>query len=134
MLRTFVAFLAGAISMSLTVAGIQMIGHALWPLPPGINANDAAQMASIVGAMPVAAKVWVVFAYAVATAVSVLVATAIARTRWKGLGLALGLLMVMLCIINILMIPHPLWMIAATLLIPLPIAVATARWRRPRGD
>lgn len=133
MLRAIFAFLAGAVAMSLTVAGVQMIGHHLWPLPPGIDPNSHEQMATIVEAMPIAAKAWVVLAYAIATAVAVLVATTIARARWKGLGIALGSLMIVLCVINILMLPHPVWMIAATLLIPLPIAMAVARWRRPAG-
>ena len=89
MLRAIFAFLVGAVAMSLTVAGVQMIGHHLWPLPSGIDPNSHEQMATIVEAMPVAAKAWVVLAYAIATAVSVLVATAIARARWKGLGIAL---------------------------------------------
>lgn len=131
MLRAVLAFLAGAVAMSLTVAGVQMIGHRLWPLPAGIDPSNHAQMAGIVESMPVAAKAWVVLAYAIATAVAVLVATTIARTRWKGLGIALGGLMVVLCIINLLMLPHPLWMIVATLAIPLPIAIGVARWRRP---
>jgi hypothetical protein len=130
-LRSILAFLAGAVAMSLTVAGVQMIGHQLWPLPAGLNPNDHAQMATVVESMPVAAKAWVVLAYAIATAVAVLVATAIARPHWKGLGIALGGLMLVLCILNITMLPHPLWMIIATLAIPLPIALAVARWRRP---
>lgn len=133
MLRLIFAFLAGAVAMSLTVAGIQAIGHQLWPLPAGIDPNSHAQMATIVESMPVAAKAWVVLAYAIATAVAVLVATAIARARWKGLGIALGSLMVALCLINLLMLPHPLWMAIVTLAIPLPIAMAMARWRRPAG-
>lgn len=133
MLRLIFAFLAGAVAMSLTVAGVQAIGHQLWPLPPGIDPNRHDQMATIVEAMPVAAKAWVVLAYAIATAVAVLVATAIARARWKGLGIALGSLMVALCLINLLMLPHPLWMAIVTLAIPLPIAMAVARWRRPAG-
>jgi hypothetical protein len=133
MLRAILAFLAGAVAMSLTVAGVQMIGHHLWPLPTGIDPNSHADMARVVETLPVAAKVWVVLAYAIATAVSVLVATAIARARWKGLGIALGSLMVVLCAINLLLLPHPLWMIVATLVIPLPIAMAVARWRRPVG-
>jgi len=131
MLRAIFAFLVGAVAMSLTVAGVQMIGHQLWPLPTGIDPNSHAQMATIVESMPIAAKAWVVLAYVLATAVAVLVATAIARTRWKGLGIALGVLMVTLCAINILMLPHPAWMIVATLAIPLPIAMGVARWRRP---
>jgi hypothetical protein len=131
MLRTIFAFLVGAVAMSLTVAGVQMIGHHLWPLPAGIDPNSHAQMAGIVESMPVAAKAWVVLAYAIATAVAVLVATTIARARWKGLGIALGMLMVVLCAINLALLPHPLWMAIATLAIPLPIALGVARWRRP---
>jgi hypothetical protein len=131
MLRTIFAFLAGAVAMSLTVAGVQMIGHHLWPLPSGIDPNSHGQMATTVESMPVAAKAWVVLAYAIATAVAVLVATTIARARWKGLGIALGTLMVVLCAINLSLLPHPLWMAIATLAIPLPIALGVARWRRP---
>ncbi|MCZ8164774.1 hypothetical protein [Silanimonas sp.] len=131
MLRTIFAFLAGAVAMSLTVAGLQAVGHAVWPLSAGIDPNDAAQMPGFVEAMPLAAKVFVLVRYAIATAVAVLVATLIARPRWKGLGIALGLLMVGLCAINLSLLPHPLWMAIATLVIPLPIALGVARWRRP---
>lgn len=131
MIRSVFAFLVGAVVMMLTVAGVQGIGHQFWPLPAGIDPNDHAQMASIVEALPTAAKAWVVFAYSVATALAVLIATAIARTHWKGLGISLGALMLVLCIINFFLIPHPLWMIAVTVAIPIPLALAIAHWRRP---
>ena len=131
MLRLILAFLAGAVAMSLTVAGLQAVGHAVWPLPEGIDASNAAQMAGFVEAMPQAAKAWVLLAYAIATAVAVLVATTIARPRWKGLGIALGGLMVLLCAINLSLLSHPLWISVAMLVVPLPIALSVARWRRP---
>ena len=133
MLRLILAFLAGAVALSLTVAGLQAVGHAVWPLPTGIDPKDAAQMAGFVEAMPLAAKAWALLAYAIATTVAVLVATTIARPRWKGLGIALGLLMVGLCALNVSLLPHPLWMLIAMLAIPLPIAMGVARWRRPAG-
>lgn len=128
MIRTALAFLLGVVLIILSVMGLQMLGHAIWPLPPGLDPKDPAQLDGLVAQMPFAAKAWILLAYAVATKIGVMAATALAPNRWKGLGITLGVLMTALCAINFNVLPHPLWMVILGLAIPLPVAMATAWW------
>ena len=133
MLRTVFAFLLGVVAMVATVAGLQMLGHWIWPPPSGIDMADKAQMAGFVAAMPLAAKIWVLVAYATAVEVGTIVAVLVNRARWRGLAMSIGLLMMVLCALNFWMLPHPWWVIVIGLLLPLPVAMAAGWWLRPKS-
>ena len=132
MLRTLFAFIVGVIVMVGTVAALQAFGHWIWPPPADIDMADKAQLATLVERMPLTAKIWVLVAYATAVEVGVIVAALIQRPRWRGLAMALGLLMTALIALNFWMLPHPWWMVAIGLLLPLPVAMTAGWWMRPK--
>jgi len=133
MLRTVFAFLLGVVAMVATVAGLQTLGHWIWPPPSGIDMADKAQMAGFVDAMPLTAKVWILITYATAVEIGAIVSVLVDRPRWRGLSIALGVLMTVLCAVNFWLIPHPVWMVVVGLLLPVPVALAAGWWLRPQG-
>lgn len=132
MLRTVLAFLIGAVVMVVAVAVLQMLGHAIWPPPDGIDPSNPEAFAQIVAAMPLAAKIWVLVSYAIAVEVGTIVAVLVHRVRWRGLAMTLGMLMTALCALNFWLLPHPWWMVVVGLLLPLPIAMTAGWWMRPK--
>lgn len=133
MLRTVFAFLLGAVAMVATVATLQMLGHWIWPPPPGLDMADPASTAGFVERMPLAAKLWVLVAYATAVELGTIVAVLVQRPRWRGLAMAIGLTMMGLTALNFWMLPHPWWMVVVGLLLPLPVAMTAGWWLRPRS-
>lgn len=131
MLRTAFAFLLGAVVMVATVAGLQMLGHWVWP-QSAIDAGDRAAFAAQMENVPLAAKLWLLVVYATAVEVGTIAAVLLQRPRWRGLAMALGLLMMALIALNFAMLPHPWWMVVIGLVLPLPVAMMAGWWLRPR--
>lgn len=126
MARSALALLLGFVAMIATVMLIQMLGHALYP-PPEIDFKDSAAVAALITTMPVSALLIVVLSWTSGAFVGAGVAARTNRQRAAGLAISMGVVMVLLVGINLLMIPHPLWMIALGLLLPLPMAIAAGR-------
>jgi hypothetical protein len=126
MARTALALLLGFVSMVATVMLIQTLGHALYP-PPEIDFKDSAAVAALISTMPVSALLIVVLSWSSGAFVGAAVAARVDRERGTGCAIGMGVLMVLLVGINLLMIPHPLWMSALGLLLPLPMAVLAGR-------
>lgn len=131
MLRTVFAFLIGAVVMGAAVAGLQALGHWIWPPPSGIDPSTPDDVARLIAAMPIAAKIWVLVSYATAVEVATIAAVLVHRPRWRGLAMAMGLLMAALSALNFWLLPHPWWMVVIGLLMPLPIAMTAGWWLRP---
>jgi hypothetical protein len=118
MLRSILATLAGIIAVFLLVLGIEMIGHSIWPPPPGLDPTDpesvrAAMAQAPLGALVVVAVAWVVGAFAGAW-----LASRIAERRWP--AYVIGGLTAVSSAANLVMIPHPFWFwIVALAIVPL---------------
>lgn len=132
MLRTLLAFVVGVIVMLGAVAALQAFGHWIWQ-PPEVDMADREAMALLIEQMPLTAKIWVLITYATAVEVGVIIAAWIQRPRWRGLAMSLGGLMTVLVALNFWMLPHPWWMVAIGLLLPLPVAMTAGWWMRPRA-
>lgn len=121
--RTILAVIAGLVAMAISVAAIQMLGHALYPPPPGTDFNDPAQVRALMATAPAVALGFVIVAWSVGSLVGAWLAARLSRGHPRGAALAIGLVMLALVAINLWMIPHPAWMVALGLLLPLPAAL-----------
>lgn len=126
MARTALALLLGFVAMVATVMLIQMLGHALYP-PPEIDFKDSAAVATLIKTMPVSALLFVVLSWSSGAFAGAGVAARIDREHTAGCSIGMGIVMTLLVSINLLMIAHPLWMIALGLLLPLPMAITAGR-------
>lgn len=131
--RTILGMLAGVVVMVGVILGVEAIGHRIYPPPAGldpINPQHAAAFATFVAAMPFAAKAMLALAWTLGAFVGGLVAAKIARHQ-----LAPALLVALVVMTGVVgmavAVPHPWWLVAAGLLLPIPAALlATHRVRR----
>lgn len=122
--RSLLAVLAGLVVAMIVIAGVEAVGHAIYPPPADIDITRAEGQARLMELMPLEAKLVVVLAWffgslagaaaAIATARRVLPAWIVA-VAIAGLGLW-----------TTQMFPHPDWMLASAVVLPL-IAVLVAK-------
>src|SRR5262249_22209885 len=122
----FLGIAAGIIVAFVTVAIAESIGHQIYPLPESLDPRDAAQIAAIMDDIPLGAKLVVILAWFLGALVGGYVANRIASRALAGWIVAAAV--VLAGIANMLAIPHPIWMWAAGVLLPL-----AAGWLSQRG-
>ena len=132
MLRTILGVIAGIVAAVLLMLGVEALATTLFPLPPGINPHNEADLARLVALAPLGMQALVVIGWALASLGGGWVAAKIARHP-RGAALGVGLLIVAGSILNAVSIPHPLWMSALGVLLPVPLALLGARFavKRP---
>ena len=122
-LRSVLAGVAGIVTAFIVVAIGEAIGHAVYPLPEGMDFSNPAAVRALVASMPLGAFLFVLGSWIAATFAGGLVAGAIARPRAMTLALVVGALMLATCAINLAIIPHPTWFAIATV-----VGVPAAAW------
>ena len=116
-MRIVAGIVVGAVVAILCIAGIELVGHLAFPPPPGIDLTDPAQVARIMENVPKAALAFVAAAWFIGALAGAWVANLVARRALAGwiviaLVLAAG-------IYTMTTIPHPAWMWACGILLPL---------------
>lgn len=122
MIRLVLAALGGIATAVVVVAVVEAIGHAVFPPPADLDLSDPEQAAKLIERLPVAALLFVVIAWAAGSFAGGYLATVIARKASIVPALAVAVAMLLGTLFSLYVIPHPLWMAAAGLLIPFPLA------------
>ena len=130
MLRTLLAVVAGVITAMLLMFALEAVGLMLFPPPAGLQINNEADLALLVEMSSTGKKAWVVFGWAMASLTGGWVAARISRLHPRGAALAVATLIVIGVVMNAMAIPHPLWMNALGVLLPVPMALLGARLTR----
>lgn len=129
--RTLLGVLAGLATMFVTITAVQLLGAQLFPPPAGVDMNDPAQLAEMVAMMPLGALAFVVVAWALGALAGGWVAARIGRPHPRVAAAVVGAAVIAGVVMMVLQIPHPLWMSATGLLLPLPLALLGARLASP---
>ena len=116
-MRILLGVLAGAVLAGLCVYAVEMLGHSLFPLPAGLDPTDPADQKTLMAVMPAAAKAMVLLGWFIGALLGALAANRIARRALAGWIVAL--LVVVAGVATMIMIPHPAWMWAGGILLPL---------------
>ena len=116
-MRLAMGVIAGVVVAFLCVFGVEMIGHSLYPPPAGLDLHNPADQARVMEAMPSAAKAMVLAAWFVGALAGAWTANRIAGRSLAGWIVAL--LVIAAGIATMVMIPHPAWMWAGGVLLPL---------------
>ena len=103
----------------------EFISAPLHPTPAGFNMRDPASVAAFVATLPASALLLVLSGWVLGALVGGYVAARIARKPRP--ALAVGIVIEIGVIANAVMIPHPLWMTIAGVLLPVPAAWLGAR-------
>ena len=122
--RLLLAVAAGLVALFVLVAAVELSSSLLFPLPAGLDPTNTAQVADYLrsGSVPVLALGMVVLAYAIGAFGGAFVATRLAHQRGLAPALIIGQLCLVFVIVNLVQLPHPLWMAVLSVLVPMPAA------------
>lgn len=132
LVKTILAVLAGVIAGGAIVFVTEFVGHSLFPPPANINLADPNDVKRLMASLPAGAFAMVLVGWFLGSFVGAFVAYSIscrAIAAW-----AVAAIFILFTAMNFMMIPHPAWMIAAGLLIPLASARLVLRLRRGSAD
>lgn len=131
LLKTILAVVAGVIAGGAIVFVTEAVGHSLFPPPADIDLSNPADVDRLMASLPAGAFAMVLLGWFLGSFVGAYVAHAIAKT--PGAAWAVAAIFILFSTMNFFMIPHPIWMIAAGLLIPVVSAWLVLRLRRSAG-
>lgn len=115
-MRRLFGTLAGIAVAILITLGVEAVDSRFYPMPANIDPNDADALARIIPDMPLAAKLIVVAGWFLGAYGGAWMALRITDWRWSGVVVALFVLAG--GVVNFMMVPHPLWMEACAVLMP----------------
>lgn len=127
--RGLVAVVVGVLVAGIVVAVVQFIGHAAFPPPAGLDVSRPDNQGRIMEAIPFEAKLAVVIAWFLGALAGATMAIAVARRTLP--AWIVGLCFAGLGLWTTQMFPHPDWMLASAVVLPL-VAVLVAK-RLMRG-
>lgn len=116
-MRMVVGIIAGIVVAFLCVFAVEWIGHGLYPTPAGLDIANPADQARLMDAMPAAAKAIVLLGWFVGALAGAWTANRIAGRSLAGWVVAL--VAVTAGVATMLMMPHPAWMWAGGIVLPL---------------
>jgi hypothetical protein len=132
MIRSMLGLVCGIITAMMVIFAFQKIGAVFYPMAQGADLTDPEALRQVMAAMPVGAFVTLLAGYAVGTFIGAWVAASIAGRAAIAHALIVGCFFFLANIANVIMIPHPLWYVAASMLLFLPCAYLGGRLaRRP---
>lgn len=115
--RTVLGVVAGVIAGGAIVFATEAVGHSLFPPPADINLANPEDVKRLMASLPAAAFAFVLGGWFLGSLAGAFVARQVARhdaAAW-----AVAVLFILFTAMNFVMIPHPVWMIVAGILIPL---------------
>lgn len=122
--RSLFAVVAGLVVAMLVIGGVEAIGHAIFPPPPDLDLARAEDQARMMEVIPFAAKLTVVLAWFLGSLAGACAAIAIARRVLPAWIVAV--LIACLGLWTTQLFPHPDWMLASAVVLPL-VAVLVAK-------
>jgi hypothetical protein len=126
MLRSTAAVVGGLVAAVLVIAGLEAIGHTVYPPPPGIDLHNPESLKTIIDQLPIGAIVMVLVAWGSGTLIGGFTAGTIAGQAHVGHGLVVGGVVMAFAVLTMVMIPHPLWFMVASSFVVLPPALGGA--------
>ena len=127
MARNILAVLAGIIAAGVTVFVVEMIGHFLLPMPPGVDPTNPDSLRANAANLPVSNLIAMVIGWCAGSFVGGLIAALISREQKMLCALIVALFILGSGVATMLMIPHPIWIWIVAIVLPLPCAWAGAR-------
>ncbi len=126
--RMILGIVAGVVVGGLVVFVVEGAGHAMFPPPAGTDLSDPEAMKTLIASLPAGAIVMVLLGWFLGALAGAVTAKAIAKrdlAAW-----IVGCLFIALTASNFIYIPHPAWMMAAGVALPLLAAWIATRLRR----
>jgi hypothetical protein len=125
--RNILAVIAGIIAAGVMVFLVEIAGHFLLPMPPGVDPTNPDSMKANAQNLPLVSLAAVLVAWCAGSFVGGLVAAFVSRDQKMLCALITGLFIIGSGIATMVMIPHPIWFWIVAILLPLPFAWYRAR-------
>lgn len=122
-LRYVLATVAGIVVALGTIAGVEMLGHRVYPPPTGIDFSNPEAVKTMMAGMPVGALLFVLGGWLLGTFLGTLAACRIAAAWPMRFAAIIGGILLAATIANLVMIPHPLWFSIVAV-----VAIVAAAW------
>lgn len=120
MLKLILGVVVGVVVIMALVVGGEFALHALFPIPMP-DPNDVEAVKAAMANAPMGAKIGLIVVYFIAALGGAFVAAKVAARRLA--GWIAGGVMAALTVVNFFMLPHPVWIVAASL-----ILIAAGGW------
>jgi hypothetical protein len=124
-LKNILGIVAGVIAGGIVVFLVELVGHTIFPPPEGTDLSDPEAMRTLIDSLPAGALVSVVVGWFLGSLTGCFTAQKIAGSTLAAWIVAV--LFICLTAYNFTVIPHPLWMMAAGILLPLVAALLVIR-------
>jgi hypothetical protein len=126
-MRTLAAVLAGLMTALVVITLVEAVGHTFMPPPEGHDPMTPEGMSAIVAQMSPAALLFVLLAYLCGGVAGGVVAVKVSGGDRVIEALGVGTILTVGALLNVMTIPHPIWMSGASVAIQLPAAWLGAR-------
>jgi predicted MFS family arabinose efflux permease len=131
--RSVLAVLAGIVVAMILMVAVEMLSSHLFPLPPGVDLHSHESIRQHIDQLPIGAFLLVLIAWSVGSFAGSWVAARLAGRARLIHGLVIGAFFLAASIMNMLMIPHPLWMEIASIVALAGFSYLGARLAAGRG-
>lgn len=121
--RKILAVIVGIIAGGLVIYLIEMAAQALFPVKFSGDMNDPAALKKMMQNAPAGAMISIAVAWVLGAFSGGLVTGLISKFNKKGLSTITGAVFLVLTLINLVMIPHPIWMWITGIALPIPAAL-----------
>ncbi len=122
MLKRILSVIAGIATGFVVVFIGDSITHIINPPPAGLNFEDKNAINHYAASIPTYVLVLMLFFWILSSFLGGLVAAKINPDRWKVSSSITGALLMIAAILNMLLIPHPIWMMIASVILYIPAA------------
>lgn len=106
--------------------------HALSPIPANLNVTDKSAIANYISSIPLYVMIIMAIFWLFSTFIAAMLAARINRSEWKNTALITGSILMAASILNLMLIPHPLWMWLVVIIGYLPVSLLAGYLIRPK--
>src|SRR4051812_41278425 len=121
-MKRFLAVVCGVVTGVAIVACGDAVVSYLYPLPPGLKIDDKVAFQEYVSNIPAQLLALMLCFWLLSSLAGGLVAALINPAEWRRASTVTGSILLVAAILNMLGVPHPLWMWAVAVLLYLPAA------------
>ncbi len=120
MIKKIMAILGGIVAAMITVSLCEYVNHIFYPPPAGIDGVDMETLSKIytehVKTMPIGAFIALWAGWMIGAFVGGFVSWKIDSVNWKFNSYVIAGVLLLFASMNMFMIPHPIWLIAITVI------------------
>ncbi len=127
MVRNILGLIAGFVVGGIVFTVFQIVSHSLAEVPVGIDWNNLSEVTEFFRTLPVSSFLIVVAGYAVGSFFGGLLVGLISSSKQISWPLILGVLFAAGWTMNIISLPHPVWMIVLVYLLLIPCVLGGHR-------